>query len=353
MKILHVLGSNSFSGAENVACQIINMTRDFAESVYVSKNGLIKDALESREIRHIMLDKLSILKLKQVLKAEKPDVVHAHDMKASFICSIAIDKKTRFISHIHNNNYNSRRLTLKSVLYAFAAKKSDHIIWVSKSSYEGYIYSKFFKNKSTILYNVIDTASIIENIEKDDKNYYYDIIFVGRLAYPKNPHKFVEIIAKLREQYPNVTAAMVGSGEYYNEISSLIKKNGLEKNISLLGFLDNPYKIMSNCKIMIITSEWEGTPMCALEAMFLGIPIISTPVDGMKDLIKENLNGFFASDTDSFVEYIKLLLSDKHLYNEVSKCQKDVFQTVNSLQKYADKIKDLYSEHNGRSIAQQ
>lgn len=351
MKVLHVLGSNSFSGAENVACQIINMTKDFAESIYVSKNGAIKDELTSRNIRYIMLDKLSVPKLKKVLKKEKPDVVHAHDMKASLICSIVIDKKTKFVSHIHNNNYNSRRLTLKSMLYAFAANKANHILWVSKSAYEGYYFSKYFGYKSTILYNVINTSEIVEKIADDKNQYFNDIIFVGRLAYPKNPQKFVKIISKIKEQFPDVKAAMAGAGEYYNEISLLIKENKLEENIRLLGFINNPYKIMNDSKIMLITSEWEGLPMCALEAMFLGLPIISTPVDGMRDLIKENVNGFFADSTDSFVKYVTQLLNDNYLYSIMSKNAKEMFKTMNSIQEYADKIKQLYTGNNIGGIA--
>lgn len=44
--------------------------------------------------------------------------------------------------------------------------------------------------------------------------------------------------------------------------------------------------------MMIMTSLWEGTPMCALEALAMGIPIVSTPVDGLCDLIENGKNGF-------------------------------------------------------------
>ena len=352
MKVLHVLGSNSFSGAENVACQIINMTSDFAESIYVCKNGCVKSALEARNIKNIMLNQLSISALRNIFKFENPDVVHAHDMKASFLCSIAMGNKAIFISHIHNNNYNSRRITVKSILYAFAAYRADHIIWVSKAAYEGYFFSKFFKHKSNVLYNVIDTSKIKKKIEEDMTNYYYDIIFVGRLTYPKNPQKFVEIIAKLCKYFPYVRAAMIGSGKDHDEITPLINQNRLEKNIELLGFVDNPYKIMSCSKIQMITSEWEGTPMCALEAMFLGLPIISTPVDGMKDLIKHNINGFFAKDSDTFVEYAKCLLENEELSNKMAQNTKRIFKTINSFQDYADTIKNLYMGGKSGSIVQ-
>lgn len=344
MKVMHVLGSNSFSGAENVACQIIKMTTDFVDSTYVSRNGTIKCVLDLKKIRYVMLDKLSVKELKRVLKIEKPDLVHAHDMRASLICSVAIKNDTKFISHIHNNNYNSRKLTLKSILYAYAANKADHIIWVSKSSYDGYYFSQLFKNKSSVLYNVINTYEIIEKIKNEKKSKLIDIAFVGRMCYPKNPQKFVNIIEKSREYFPNIKAVMIGTGDSKDEIGNLITKKKLEKNISLLGYVDNPYKIMCHCKLLLITSEWEGTPMCALEAMFLGLPIISTPVDGMRELIQEGVNGFFARDVSEFTKYIIRLLKNETLYNKMSKEAQNVFKIVNDYQKYVEQIQHIYTK---------
>ena len=103
MKILHLLKSDKFSGAENVVCQIISMfdlNKD-VEFVYCSRDGLIKEALLERNIRFNLMKSFSISEIKRVIKEEKPDIIHAHDMAASFYGAICCGN-IPLISHIHN-----------------------------------------------------------------------------------------------------------------------------------------------------------------------------------------------------------------------------------------------------------
>ena len=92
MKILHVLASNKFSGAENVACQIIKMFSDREpgiEMAYCSPKGEIEQALNKEKIDYYPLKKLNKRELKRVIKTFKPDIIHAHDMRASFYSAIS------------------------------------------------------------------------------------------------------------------------------------------------------------------------------------------------------------------------------------------------------------------------
>ena len=161
-----MLQSNRFSGAENVVCQIISLLKQGEiEFVYCSQDGQIRSALNERGIVFNPLKKMSILEFERVIREEKPDIIHAHDMRASFMAAITCGK-IPLISHIHNNNFDSRRVSLKSVLYRYAAMKAKHIFWVSKSSFEGYKFHKGLENKSIVLYNVINIEEL--------KNYYYE-----------------------------------------------------------------------------------------------------------------------------------------------------------------------------------
>ena len=89
MRILHILTSNRFSGAENVVCQIIGMMKDEpdVEMRYCSPDGQIREALAEREITFAPISELSVSEVKRAIKETKPDIIHAHDMRASFVAA--------------------------------------------------------------------------------------------------------------------------------------------------------------------------------------------------------------------------------------------------------------------------
>ena len=144
MKVLHLLQSNVFSGAENVVCQIIEMFRedDKIEMVYCCPYGPIAAKLEELNIPYIPLKSLAPIEVRKAIKKYKPDVVHSHDMRACFVAAMACGK-FKLISHIHNNNVENGGLTLKSLAFLFPALKSKHIIFVNLNEIE------FEKNKTT------------------------------------------------------------------------------------------------------------------------------------------------------------------------------------------------------------
>ena len=277
--------------------------------------------------------------MKKVLKEYQPSVIHAHDMRASFIVSRSAGR-IPFLSHIHNNAYNSRAVSLKSIAYLFAGLKAKHIFWVSKSAYQGYAFHRFLKQKSSILYNVIDVEKLYKKMNQDGNTYYYDIVFVGRMTYPKNPHRLISVLSKVIEKKSDVKIAIIGNGELDEEIRKLSDEKGLSHNISFLGFQPNPLKIMYNSKVMIMTSRWEGTPMCALEAMALGLPIVSTPTDGMCDLIENDANGFLSDDDIDIAEKLLKILKDDLLREKLSKEQIRKAENINDIFSYKRSVKN-------------
>lgn len=335
MKVIHLLCSNRFSGAENVICQIMNMFKDEpnVEMLYCSPDGQIKNALQEREIKFVPLNVLNPKEVKKVITEQNPDVIYAHDMRASFIAA-CVCGKVPLISHIHNNAFDSRGISLKSIAYFFAAIKAKHIFWVSKTSFTGYAFHHFFLKKSSILYNVIDTELLKEKALKDEKQYDYDIIFLGRLTYQKNPERLIKVFSRLVKKIPEVKMAVVGTGELESKINALALENDLEKNIDFLGFCENPLKILHDSKVMVMTSRWEGTPMCALEAQALGVPIVSTPADGLKELVENGKTGFLSDDDDDLVEYLASIIKDGNLRKELSYNATCFSQEYNDVVKY-------------------
>lgn len=341
MRVLHLLNTDRFSGAENVVCQIINMFKDEQdiEMLYCSLDGQIRNALKERGIKFVPVSTLNSKELKRVIAEQKPDVIYAHDMRASFVAACACGKIS-LISHIHNNAFDSRGISPKSIAYLFAAKKAKHIFWVSKTAFSGYVFHKFFSKKSSILYNVIDISTLKEKALKDKDKYDYDVIYLGRLTYPKNPERLINVFSILVKKMPEVKIAIVGTGELENEVKALAKEKDLEKNIDFLGFCENPLKILQDSKVMVMTSRWEGTPMCALEAQALGVPIVSTPTDGLRDLIEHGKTGFLSDDDETLAESLLSIIKDDSLRNSLSDSTSCFAQEFNNIENYKVEIKN-------------
>lgn len=346
LRIIHMLCSNSYSGAENVCCQIINLFKgnDYYEFVYASPDGSIRGALEERGIKFIPMTSATLREFKRVIAEVKPDIIHAHDMRAGFLAALACDNIS-MISHIHNNNFDSQKLTVKAVLYRYAAMKAKHIFWVSQSSFEGYCFHKGLEKKSTILYNVINPALLEEKVHYAAIKTSYDIVYIGRMTYQKNPQRLLAVMERIIKDKPEVRCAMIGTGDLEEEIRKLIQEKSLNKNIDFLGFQSNPYGILKNAKIMMMTSRWEGTPMCALEAMALGVPIVSTPTDGLRELIKPGITGYLEENDMEIKAKCIQLIEDKKLRENFSNATLERSKKMMDLDCYRGQLESVYNQY--------
>lgn len=341
-KVLHILSSKIFSGAENVACQIIDMFENEEYNMaYCSPDGAIRDVLKDNNIEYFPISKMNIKELRRVINQYNPDIIHAHDTMAS-VMSFLLAGNRQVISHMHVNHENMNKLNFKTLTYLITTIKYKYILWVSESAYENYKFKKLITRKSKILYNVISYKSLITRKKLDPNTYDFDIVYVGRFVYQKNPERLLRIINEVIQKKPHIKVGIVGSGELEDKLIRIAEKEGIIKNISFLGFRKNPLKIMENSKVMVMTSRYEGTPMCVLEAMALGVPIVSTPTDGIKELIEDGVNGFLSDSDDVIVEKISNIIQDEKLRFELSQNSIKRFKELNNEKLYKQFIKDIY-----------
>lgn len=342
MKVMHVLNSRIYSGAEKVVCQIIHAFQGEIEMVYCSpESDIVRKMVEGQGVTYLPMKTMSVSELSRVIREQKPDLIHAHDMRAGFFSALCCGN-IPLVSHIHNNAYDARGLSPKTVGYLLAGFRAKHIFWVSQSSFDGYAFHKLFAKKSSVLYNVIDTDEIYTKLSRDSNSYDYDLIYVGRLTYQKNPQRLLRLCARLKESKPDLKVAIVGTGELEEELKTLSQELNLEDTVHFLGFQPNPIKMVACSKAMILTSRWEGTPMCALEAMTLGTPVVSTPSDGMKDLLTDGVSGYLTESDEQMAEdLLKIFTQPEHRQLLAENARKK-FDSLNDGEAYKRAIWTVY-----------
>lgn len=343
MKVLYLLQSTRFSGAENVVCQIISMLKnksDF-EMIYCSPDGQIRESLKERDIQFEPIKELSVKEVKRIINKCNPDIIHAHDRSACVTAAIA-SKNTPVIAHIHVNNNSGMTSFFKNVVLTWFARKYRHIFWVSDSAYDEFQFKSIVSRKSSVLYNVIDMKSLSEKADSDAAEYDYNIVYVGRLSYQKNPERLIKILYSVIQKKPDMKVAIVGNGEYEQFVVDYIRNNSLDKNINYLGYSNNPLKIIRSSKVLVMTSRFEGTPMVALEAQCLGVPIVSTPVDGMKKVVHNGENGYLTDSDDEIVDHLIEIVADENKQKMLSENSLRQAMYYNDMDKYCASIIGAY-----------
>ena len=340
MKILHLLYSDRFSGAENVAISIIENLKNDDDFLYVSKKGEIEKVLKERNIKYLLLDRITPFSVKKAIKEYNPDIVHAHDYIASFLAATS-GFKGKIISHLHNDYPFAKKWNTYTLAYAKVSEKFNKIIVVSNAILENAIFKKKISEKTIVLNNIIDKENI-KNLAKEKNEFgKFDVAFIGRLTDQKNPLAFIEIIKKISEKNPEIKAIMMGDGELRDECEEKIRELKLEKNLTLAGFAKNPFPTIKNSECVIMPSKYEGLGLTAVESLILGKPVFffrdAYLSSGMSDILKENkdIDKYLGKDIDEIAGKVEKYLEKP--WNLDSNLEK-----FTNKKSYIKKIEELY-----------
>lgn len=250
LRILHVLKSSIYSGAENVVITIIKSLREEFDMVYVATDGEIRTRLEQEHIPMELLTEFNRRELNNVVQKYQPDVVHAHDFSATVLCA-SIKGTFRLISHLHYDPPWVTKWNVKTIAFRMCKFRIGRVITVTNKAFESMVFADAYSDRHLALSNPIDKKNILRLAEmspEDDCDTIdidglqkCDLIFVGRIVEQKNPQRFIHIIDMLKKRgFVDICAWMLGDGELRNECEEMIEELGLQNNIRMIGFQKNP-----------------------------------------------------------------------------------------------------------------
>ena len=343
-KILHLLASNKFSGAENVACEIIQHTPSEYNSMYCSPPGDINDVLKSKNITKIDILSLSKAELRRVVKNHNPDTIHAHDFRASILAS-KFHRRAKIISHIHQKpEWLNKPFDIRSVVYRTRVRNIDLVLLVTHAVKNTMLFRKISSNKLTVLHNFIDKNKIVK-LSKSVKTKRYDIAFCGRLEDIKQPLDFIKIVEEVKKYNSKVKAVIVGDGSLRNACNEHIEKHDLTKSITMTGFVNNPYPYIKNSKYLVITSKNEGFGLVAAEATMLNTAVVSYLITAISELLGNN-EAYRLSSYNSIANFIEKDDSNSRK-NRIRQAAGNLSKsTYDSERDFDNLIYEIYKGHN-------
>lgn len=129
----------------------------------------------------------------------------------------------------------------------------------------------------------------------------HDIGMLCRLCSGKHVTDAIEAIARLNKRADmSYRLHVVGDGPQREECENLIKKLGIEDQVSLIGWVENDLigDLIDGWDLLLFPSDAEGLPNAPLEAMARGVPVLASKVGGLKDVLVDGYNGWFLEGTD-------------------------------------------------------
>jgi glycosyltransferase involved in cell wall biosynthesis len=246
------------------------------------------------------------IRLSNILKTEKPDVVMSFMKAQTIVLSIAkiINPSTNiiYIGNIQNNDayyaYGKNIYIPYRYLIKFLYEKLDYVVVPSYAIKKDLQETFFIKeDKFKIIPNCINFEKLDE-LSEEACDATYDFINIGRLTEQKGQIYLVEAFKKVKEKVKDAKLIIIGEGELRSLLENKIKEIGLENDVILAGYQTNPYKYLKNSKIFVLSSIFEGFGNVIIEAMHFGLPVISYECPGGPKEILKNKFGVLVPPKD-------------------------------------------------------
>ena len=300
---------NFFGEFSNIKFQIekkeINLINFYNKNIinFFPKYGKIKSRLS-----FIIIYILSFFPLKNLIQKEKPKYLVIHLVTSlPLTLLILFSFKTKFILRISG----FPRLNFMRKLFWKIALKKIHLITCPTRNTMNYIKDLNLADSSKIKL-LYDPVISVKDINKKKKitlekhsNYYFS---AGRLTRQKNFMFLCKAFKEIIKENNEIKLLIAGEGEEGFILKKYINKNRLEKNIILLGHIQNIYPYLKNSKGFILTSLWEDPGFVLIEASYSRTSILSANSwPGPAELIKDEFNGivFENNNMESFLKKFK------------------------------------------------
>lgn len=230
-----------------------------------------------------------------------------------------------------------------------ALKKFDWTIFGSRQTREVIkdLYDITYP-KSSVIYNAIKIDEVRVRADEFPVNYDLHPVFssMGRLHSRKNYHTLMKIHRRLLDEGFSHSIAVIGGGGEMENLKNQAKELDVEKTFLLLDSQINPYPYIKNSDYFVLPSESESYPLTIGEVMGLNIPIISTNVGGIPEMINHNIDGHLVDpDENSIYEGMKLFLTNPEMVSKIKSSMEKGVEKFDNQKIYDDVTAVFLSQH--------
>lgn len=313
-------------------------------------SSLLKNHEKAIHLRHLRRplcpwsDALAVFKILKILGQNDFDLIHTHTAKAGWVGRMAgwlhnkkaifsRAKKVKMVhtyhGHVFSGYFSKPKEVLIKTAERFLWKRTDALLTLTeklKDEITGHLCVRSGK------VHVVPLGLDLEPCLDVKKTNYFSRHFgiredavwvgwVGRLVEIKNPERFLEIAAKLQSRTETpLYFVLVGDGHLRENVMQKIENTGMKERVHLYGWTDDLTQVYGGLDFFFNTSDNEGTPVAALEAMASGVPVALSDVGGSAEVLPPHpdVTIYSVDDLDSKLDkWLEVILKKNRLPDEL------------------------------------
>lgn len=355
IKVAIILPGFDVGGTENMVANLVqNINKSEFDVMVISlkpANGShVQKLIENSGVKISYADKKPGLSLSvwfrvyHILKKFRPDIIHSNMYPFAFTVPYLYMNDIMLLHTIHNkpiNEYKKKYFKVARKLY-----KDDKAIPVA--------ISDIIKKEMLELYEIHHIECIYNpvNISKfyNERNYEFTgrkvrFINVARMMLQKNQRLLVDAFAEAyAKTNGNCELYFVGDGELRKELETRVADLGIQGAVTFCGSVPNVPDYLAKSDVFVLSSNYEGLPLSGLEAMASGLPIVSTEVGGMADIVTDNGILVEKGDTEGLASALISYVNDHELIRRHSE---NSFRNVKQydVSSFIQKYEELYRRY--------
>jgi glycosyltransferase involved in cell wall biosynthesis len=262
--------------------------------------------IESLEMRRGFPDPRGLVRLRRLVRAWKPDIVHSHMIHANLMARALrlVAPVPALVSTIHNI-YEGGSLWMAA--YRLTNRWVDGMTIISKAAAERFIRDGIVPRELLrVVPNGVEPRLLRAPAEARlaerralglEREFVW--LAVGRFEAAKDYPNMLHAFARVHDRHPGAVLLLAGQGSLQKETEKLTHELDLATQVRFLGVREDVPRVMSAADAYVMSSAWEGMPMVLLEAAAAGLPIVTTRVGGNEEVVLEGESGFLVSPRDA------------------------------------------------------
>ncbi len=350
MKITLLIGSLAGGGAERVVCNLANYLVEKGHEVTVLTVSDQQTYEIKESVRHVILYGESKSKLPHTII----NLVRLYRMNCYFRKE-DMDIYLTFLPKLSSFILAQKRFIKCPVILAERAdpntfcnlsEKNKKIFEKYYPKADGYIFQtedakKYYKEhgisveNSVVIPNAINPEFIRPLYQGERRKV---IVGAGRLTIQKNFSLLINAFAEICNDFPEYKLEIYGEGPLKESLINETKSLGIREKVIFKGYVNNLGNCIQDASLFVLSSDFEGMPNALMEAMALGLPVISTdcPAGGSKFLIQDNENGLLVSvgDRKMLTEKMKFLIENERIATKIGKMATRISSDLNTKKIY-------------------